>query len=97
MTEKNYKGARRHKGITLFDGVLPREAVGNSRLVTGAERDEVLVMCRLLGTEPELSFADLKEIRRINDRIYSVTRSGTADPIVEELTPFNTPTLDKGQ
>lgn len=97
LTEKNFNG-RRFKGVTLFAGVRPRDAVGNSRTLEGTERDEILAMSLLLQSEPEASMENIMEIRRINDRIYAITRRGfQAEYIVEELTPFKSPTLDKGQ
>lgn len=78
-----------YKGITLFCGVEPKDAVGRSREVTGVERDFILTYLTLMD-ECDMPYqTNIMEIHRIDDKIYSITYYDNSIPFVEELVPFN--------
>ena len=77
-----------YKGVTLFCGVEPREAVGKSREVTGAERDEILTYLTLKDERDVPYQTNIMEIHRIDDKIYAITYQNTSEPFVEELQPY---------
>ena len=76
------------KGVTLFCGVEPREAVGRSREVIGEERDEILTYLTLKDEQEVPYQTNIMEIHRIGDKIYSITYHNNSTPFVEELQPF---------
>jgi hypothetical protein len=77
-----------YKGVTLFCGVEPREAVGTSREVTGEERDEILTYLTLIDERDVPYQTNIMEIHRIGDKIYSITYHNQSEPFVEELQPY---------
>jgi hypothetical protein len=76
------------KGITLFCGVEPKDAVGRSREVTGSERDEILTYITLKDEQEMPYQTNIMEIHRIGDKIYSISYYNQSTPYVEELQPF---------
>lgn len=76
------------KGITLFCGVEPKDAVGKSREVKGEERDEILTYLTLKDEQEMPYQTNIMEIHRIGDKIYSISYYNHSEPFVEELQPF---------
>jgi hypothetical protein len=76
------------KGITLFCGVEPKDAVGRSREVTGSERDEILTYITLKDEQEMPYQTNIMEIHRIGEKIYSISYYNQSEPFVEELQPF---------
>ena len=86
LTEKNFNG-RRYKGVTLFAGVQPRDAVGNSRTLEGAERDQLLTLLPEDGVLVQYTYGPKSPIdRRLLKQYQRQVRAINAlEPQMEKL------------
>lgn len=88
--KKNVETVITFKGITLFCGVEPRDAIGIGRAVTGNEREEILTHLTLHEEQHDNYETSVMEIHRVNGKIYSITYRNNSEPYVEELQRYET-------